>query len=114
MYFFFQSFLASFNNARDSHKFRVLKKVAYRRFSDSSYQVSLERNTIVYQMKKSQVAKPKSIFVMDVTHQNLLWLLLEKDDDDDEILLAPFIRENKCTKFEIERFIIYINKQPVG
>lgn len=38
-------------------------------------------------MRKLEVAKPESVFEMDVTHQNLLRVLLEEDDDD-EILLA--------------------------
>jgi hypothetical protein len=59
------------------------------------------------------VAKPESVIEMAVTHQNLLRVLLEGDDND-EILLTLFMRKNKCTKFEIEGFMIYINKQPFG
>lgn len=53
------------------------------------------------------MAKPESVFEMDVTYQNLLRVLLEKDDE--EILLAFFMRKNKCTKFEIEGFMILIS-----
>lgn len=58
------------------------------------------------------MAKPESVIEMNVTHENLLRVLWEGDDD--EILLALFMRKNKCAKFEIGGFMIYINKQPFG
>lgn len=38
------------------------------------------------------MAKPELVFEVDVTHQNLLRVLLEEDDDE-EILLALFMRK---------------------